>query len=514
MPASTVACALGGQISRIPELLNEIFVNLNRSDQARLMRVSQSFFHCVGSLLWRNAPGMLRLFSLIPGTVLRAANRDAIGVPATLKIITIKLSDSPDFTRFELYAQFIRSLDVFDIYEVRGQRALREHCDGRNGVLLPNLVSLACQYGDQQNIHAALDWVDLFLSPSLLKLFVTSAIDDYSWLVKSKKLRLKHAALLRSLPRRCPDLEEIHIPAIRNVTSLQAIGNFDMSESITLLPHLRALTGSEMLLNSQNLALLGALPHLESITIYSRDPRIATPNIDWPVDCFPALHTLQLHDLRLEMTCSMLKIKALVHKLTELEIDKSCYDPTPMDPWASHLFHDVCTQTIYITALSISFTGFLWRTFNLSSEELNLLRQLPLRSICLQGIQLGAELTHLDFILAVPAARVLRLPLQTVELRELHFYAMHLPNLEILSLRVRFDPKSHQRDKPFVPITHKFIFEITQGSELEDHVPTIASELLSLWPGVQCAAFGIISSNTDRWIAERLNDAILKYRGE
>ncbi|KAF8605850.1 hypothetical protein BDV93DRAFT_30543 [Ceratobasidium sp. AG-I] len=515
MLASTAVRAPGGQISRIPELLNVILAHLNRPDQARLMRVSRPLFHCAGALIWRDIVGITKLFSLLPGAAIRVDRQNATRGPH-LMVIIIKLPDSLDFTRFELYARFIRSLDLPNVYEVRGQRALRDYRGASNGVILPNLVSLTCQYGDQQNTRAAIDWINLFLSPSLLNFSVTSEIgpSEFSSSARSKGLRLRLVNLMRGLPQRCPNLEEIHIPTIRNSTDPQNFENFDLHESLALLSRLRIVSGSEMLLEPQNLTLLGALPHLEYLAVHSRIHRVATLTPDWPVGGFPALRRLQLHGLGLGTICSALNIKALAHKLTDVDVHGSFTDPGPIDQWPRRLFRDICIQSIHITNLSISFAAYASYTFKLSSEELNLLRQLPLQSICLKDVQLGTELTHLDFILAVPETRVLRLPSQPVKFQDLHFYAMHLPNLEILSLMVIYDPKSRTREESFGTVTRKVIFEITQGSGLNGHVLIIASRLCSLWPGIQCATFSKSKNSTDQEIAQKLNIAIVKCRGK
>ena len=285
---------------------------------------------------------------------------------------------------------------------------------------------------------------------------------------------------MRGLPRRCPNLEEIHIPTLRNSADLQHFENFDLYESLALLSHLRIVSGSEMLLEHYNLALLSLLPHLESLAIHGRIHSIVTITPEWPVDRFPVLCRLQLRDLGLRTICSVLEIKALAHELTDIDVHGSCPDPGPFDQWPRRLFHNICVQSIHITRISISFPTYVSYIFKLSSEELYLLRQLPLQSVCLQNVQLGSELTHLDLILAVPEARVLRLPSQPVRLQDLHFYAMHLPKLEILALRVTFDHKFCQSEEPFETVAHKVVFEITQGSWLNSHVPVIARSVVPI----------------------------------
>lgn len=322
--------------------------------------------------------------------------------------------------------------------------------------------------------------MNLSLSPSLLKfsLTVEPSGNESSYLVESKRLRPRLAGLLRSLPQQCPNLEEIHIPTIRNSYSLQAAAHYDLYESLASLPHLRIVSGSEMLLEPQNLTLLGALPYLESLAIHSRNHPVATLTPDWPMDYFAALRRLQLHDLRLEAIFSILKIRTLVHQLTSLDIQGY---PDLTDQRPSYLFYDICTQCMHITTLSISFSAFVTYKFKLSSQELNLLRQLPLQSICLQDVRLGSEITHLDFILAVPEARILRLPSQPVILQDLRFYAMHLPNLEILCLRLAVDPKSPQREESLVSVTRKVVFEITQSSGLNGRAPIVARLVTSVF---------------------------------
>lgn len=365
---------------------------------------------------------------------------------------------------------------MLDVYELQNSRALRAYRDENKGALLPYLVSLTCEYGDQQSPRAVLDWIDLFLSPSLLK-FTATAGNEYSFLVDSKKLRLRLISLLRHLPQKCPTLEEIRIPAIRNSPIPQVIGSFDLYESLSLLPHLRVVSGSELLLESQNMALLSALPCLESLVIHSRGRQSLALGLDWPIDCFPVLHQLRLFDLGPETTRSLLKTKALVGNLTDIDINMSCHDPNRIDQWPYLILCEICTQSIHITTLSLSFSGLFYHISKLSSAELELLRQLPLQNVYLQQIQLGDEVTHLDFVLAVPEVRVLRLPMQVVELQDLHFYAVHLPRLEVLSMRLTFNPKSHVRAHSHVPVAHKVVLEIIYSSEMDGYVTAIAGSV-------------------------------------
>ncbi|KDN47116.1 hypothetical protein RSAG8_03893, partial [Rhizoctonia solani AG-8 WAC10335] len=120
----------------IPELLNLVLVYLDRSDYAKLVSISQHWFHCVVPLLWQNVTGLTRLFSLVPNT--KVTIKRETGTDATERIVFINIPRRANFGRFELYAKFVKALDVCDIYKFRGEKEVSAYCGSRNHPLLPN----------------------------------------------------------------------------------------------------------------------------------------------------------------------------------------------------------------------------------------------------------------------------------------------------------------------------------------------------------------------------------------
>ena len=88
MPTFTTIRTPGGEVSRIPELLNVIIAHLNRSDQAKIMRVSRPLFRCAGALVWRDIVGITKLFSLLPGAAIRVDRQSVNRGPNLMVIVS------------------------------------------------------------------------------------------------------------------------------------------------------------------------------------------------------------------------------------------------------------------------------------------------------------------------------------------------------------------------------------------------------------------------------------------
>jgi hypothetical protein len=253
-------------------------------------------------------------------------------------------------------------------------------------------------------------------------------------------------------------------------------------DSLTVLPRLQKITGSEILLEPQNLDLLGRLLHLEHLFIYSGFHERSPPNRSWPLGYFPQLRRMQIENMRPETISSLWSIAALVQSLTELEIRFLDYDPRVMsdsDQWATAFIRDLPIQSPNINSLALAFHGLCFKTVKLSFPEIQSFNQLPLQSINLNHVDFAEGVPHSNFILSVRQLKVLRLMSMTIQLSDLCFFAANLPNIQILSVFVNFDMVADSGISvveaiSHTPVAHKVILEDLDLSRAETHMHVVA----------------------------------------
>ncbi|KAF8597489.1 hypothetical protein BDV93DRAFT_527371, partial [Ceratobasidium sp. AG-I] len=290
-------------VALIPELISTIAGFLNISDLVPLMRVSRHFFRIAGPLIWRDVPDIEVLMRLVPGAMqkgiqkLRRFSLDYFGW-----IIT--LPDTPDFTRFNIYAPWVQRLEVFKrltAYTFRYSRRLIEIIAKQP--LLPNLHALSLHTEVKIASEDYESLIELFVCPSLTEIRHTS--DDYVELY----LRPSSAHLLmQKISDVCPGLQKLEFfPDTEKFSKgvyseLVSSPNAAFPRCLAGLSSLQSFSSTVVILEPGVLQVLGSLPLLESLSILdynSEGPR--PPPLDEhfqvPDTWFSALRSLQIHDL-------------------------------------------------------------------------------------------------------------------------------------------------------------------------------------------------------------------------
>ncbi|ELU43455.1 F-box-like domain-containing protein [Rhizoctonia solani AG-1 IA] len=503
----------------IPELLNLVLAHLDRSDCAKLVSVSRLWFYCIAPLLWHNVTGLTRLFSLISGA--RVTLKKKGGVDRTERIVIFKqVIDIPrraDFSRFELYAEFVKNLDTSDIYKFQGKKEVNTYRNSRKWSLLPNLISLKCQYRRFTTPLAMLDWIKWFVGPSLLRLYVMRDTPSFWGSTPSINAKDKFVyGLLEVVAPICPNLQLVEVPSCDPVQP-QNFGDSIISKTSLasqlslLLPTLREISGTESFLEPQSLEFLSKLPLLEVLRInaqYCEPSSIATREIKWPENCFSAIRQLHLVAVRLDTLESLWSFNSLINSLIALEIEtgtqgRSTIPCTSAMGRLTKFIRELASRSPYIDNLNCrlhacSFFCNACAPARLSLPELESLSLLPLTRLSLQRIWLAESISHLNFAQAIPQVRTLRLPDILVTLEDLSHYAAHLPHLSYFHFTL-YD--SSLAGKPMIakvpvklvsgPQSIRLDVRIQQlappGSRLhEDQISTLARYFHQLWPRACC----------------------------
>ncbi|KAG8684043.1 hypothetical protein FRC08_013925 [Ceratobasidium sp. 394] len=118
------------RLFELPELLGLIFNHIDDRLLSKLLYVSRPFFRAAVPLIWEDVPGAYHLLKLIPGVEI---SNETQARSKTIVLINIPhgLGETTDFARFNLYAQFVKRLDVLppdisDYYFIEGWRDLSE----------------------------------------------------------------------------------------------------------------------------------------------------------------------------------------------------------------------------------------------------------------------------------------------------------------------------------------------------------------------------------------------------
>ncbi|KAG8713294.1 hypothetical protein FRC09_018886 [Ceratobasidium sp. 395] len=198
------------KLFEVPELLGTIYGYTDRRRWPRLLRISRAFFLAGAPLIWEEVVGIQRILRLLPSVSFRIhldADRDEIR-HGTI-VVSSNLEEPTEFTRFDLYARFVKRLKVFSpdmaSYRVTGWRHLSDQAKSR--AFLPNLLELVITPTSRGMDQHLFLWIRMFLSPSLT-LIVVEATPDGS-LSTIPGLAVK--ALLGHVGATCQNLRHLQL---------------------------------------------------------------------------------------------------------------------------------------------------------------------------------------------------------------------------------------------------------------------------------------------------------------
>ncbi|KAG9086341.1 hypothetical protein FS749_003698 [Ceratobasidium sp. UAMH 11750] len=310
------------RVFEVTELLSLICSFARTSDCARLSRTCKTVFKVSAAFVWNHVDGGQHLLSLLGGTRII----DVVKTPGLRKIaIGIASSSSVDFSRFDIYAPYVRRLNVYgpgpvgNYYQVDGWDHLIVRAQQKP--LLPNLLSINLQSLCDGHGPDQLVWIKTFISPSLIHIQAT----PHSVCSPPCISPLMADVILDAVAERCSRLFRLSLLPSRTLkyeenNLLGYLRKRPYYESLRALSTLVELTCTTMMFEKDSLCVLGSLPQLHRLVVLTSGTSVVLRPPELPSKSFPALQQLHIKGLSPYEVIAILGIPTLMSGLTHLEL--------------------------------------------------------------------------------------------------------------------------------------------------------------------------------------------------
>ncbi|KAG8743183.1 hypothetical protein FRC12_015100 [Ceratobasidium sp. 428] len=502
---------------QVCELLDLTFSHLSNQDHYSLLLVSRKTFYSAARIIWKTLKRTSDLIILIRGARLVPLVRDKVEhveLPTYL--------DESHFLRFNLYAQFVRSIHVSHHSDLptsntkHGSSKFAARLDNllnwqslldyaENRVLLPNLADVHSADPDYQS---AASWLYVLLSPSVRRLSISSGSPRARWPPEAM------SRLLDTVSSKAPYLEFLMVfpegftsysieKDVNNRTLFARQETF--CHSLSGLRNLRTIFGNIAVLYPSALWSLGQLPSLNQLRCISAGGGLLRLKYnDLPSDdMFPSLRNLDVTDVnRISWIMDLWDVAPLVKRLHHINICISANltpEPELGHHWADTLLLHVCSRSPETSGISFNF----FPTFPphqepplilISPHVLSAFARLSLKHFGLGGAHFG--IGACETLSSIwPNLATLYCPKQSASLLDLANFARNLPNLE--SLVIDLDMNSwgipDYFSTSFVPSPRYETFRYLSRETLRPcshtsaQISALARYLYFLWPNICCA---------------------------
>ncbi|KAG8737489.1 hypothetical protein FRC10_008110 [Ceratobasidium sp. 414] len=433
------------QVFSIPELATLISSFCTAQDCARLLRTCRLLYKITIPFVWEHVDGARQLLSLViaafekPGRESRGALRE-IDLVGSFRI------DDP-FPRFDIYAPHVRSLNVYgherNYFKVSGWRVLISHAQER--VLLPNLHTLTIQTSCDRHGPDQPMWVGAFASPSLVNLLVVPGGGSDPATVSYSAA----AFILDSLMTHRPKLQKLGL--FPNL----AIGDFGgegESGLLAFLPgdpfyeyldgtsSLRHLSSTLAWFQREALPILGQLPHLETMSIYSWPKDAEDHDFEIDDNLFPSLTGLNLYHLAPWDVERVIRLRPLIKGLKSLFLETNLNrlgseeDPTE---WLNGELFPLLKDAPHITDLNIKVKSpsRAFNVYEIGESVLTVFSRLPLECLSLDGLILSGGALNVDLGTMWQCLTRLQMPSHHASFAWLLWFAA-IPSLQYLEVQL------------------------------------------------------------------------------
>ncbi|KAF8609086.1 hypothetical protein BDV93DRAFT_504533 [Ceratobasidium sp. AG-I] len=478
-------------ISEVPELIGLICGFVENSSLVNLSTVSRGFFHCAAPLIWKEVTGLAKLLTLLPRLELDFPLEEL----PTVGPDHIRPCDQDQLVRFNLYAPFIQRLE--SNFETDAGSLSWDLLLSRvpTRPLLPNLRALAIKPSFKQSSTRFIEYVDAFLCPTLSG--IRTSWDWNQWInpFEARSLMVRMTAT-------CPGLTKLNIlPGNsrhpENLLSFSLYSPVSIFTPLSQFRDLRVLHSSSAVLNPEVLQLLGNLPCLESLAVYSlctdnenwEDDDIPIANLTLPNNSFPSLRNLKIDCVPGAVVSKLWQTPPLVRDLVSVRIQFMADDTES----PSELVCTICQGSPHITDLELDLSKT--RDTEISSVVVEHLHRLPLLHLRIWEGEADVQ----PLILALPNLEYLNIESMHVNFEELALIAKHMPKLQYLFVGMLLwnwpDESELPRDSSSSSpcyIDSQFSFEEDFDFDVDDpafsdEIDGIARGLHALWPrGVRC----------------------------
>ncbi|KAG9080177.1 hypothetical protein FS749_008104 [Ceratobasidium sp. UAMH 11750] len=439
------------QVFSIPELASLVSSFSATQDCARLLRTCKLLYEVALPYVWEHVDGALHLLGLLESVYV--GSEEYLDEPYTEIALSNNFYRSNPFLRFNVYAPHVKSLDVYGrnrkLFKVKGWTVLISHA--RRRVLLPNLHTIILQPGfdDSYGPDQAM-WIGAFASPSLVNLLITPsnpfAVPTVSYAAAS--------FVLKHVTAHCPALQRLGLFPSKEMGGFGEEGESSFLAFLFEEPFyqyvagvtgLRHLSGTLAWFEDTSLKIIGRLPHLETISIYSGfDEPGAHGELEMADDFFPALRRLEVFHLDPWDIERVIGRKPLLKNLTTfcLEMDMNRIDgdeeaPDQLD-WLINDVFPCLANAPHLADLAIKVDPreeSESKVYEIGESVLAILSGLPLVSLLLDNIVLSDEYMNVDPAATWPSLTRLQMPAHTASLAWLCRFAT-LPCLQHLELEL------------------------------------------------------------------------------
>ncbi|KAG9123956.1 hypothetical protein FRC07_013368 [Ceratobasidium sp. 392] len=325
-----------GHALYVPELLDLISGLLDMSDWLALLLTCRSLFPIIASRVWREveAQAIMDLIvetsqsaldgSDVSQSTVRLFDYVLVMLETNLIVLQPRLQQEStvDFTRFDMYAPFVKQLRVYGrtARYFKGER--RRICIHRaqEGVLLPNLTSVTLLTSDLTPDSAALFWLDLFLTPSLRELRIQPAVmTETAWVSYSVASDILEKLITTGSVVESLELYPRHTTGDYSSTDSGKPLPLDPYD-VGLCTQLRSVTIGTCILSHGGFAALGSLPQLQRLALCQHGEQPKTLELSVSYDSFPFLTDLSLLDVDATTLSAIMGIEQLARGLRSLKI--------------------------------------------------------------------------------------------------------------------------------------------------------------------------------------------------
>ncbi|KAG8706655.1 hypothetical protein FRC09_002295 [Ceratobasidium sp. 395] len=496
-PESSALGSKSQQVFLIPELATRVLDFSATQDCARLLQTCRTLYKLAIPYVWKNVNNARRLLLLLDRAVEARTPSSQQTEPLDVFLLGTMYANNA-FARFEVYAPYVKSLDVYGNtrrhFKVIGWKVLIARA--RNQALLPNLHTIIVQTSYDSCGHDHLMWVETFISPSLVNLAITPdkpglapniSYDAASAIMKTILPQVPRLRKIELFPDYDPGNDVSHYRESTLLALLSADPFYTYIRGADCLQH---LSGSLGWVNEEPLLILGQLPRLETITLFGHD--IDNFNLDsnfeLPQDFFPSLHGLYLRGLCHHDAASILRLKPMLKglKSLELHINMDELEPEGHDEWLAEIVFPCLIDAprtekleIYPAADAANRLG----PFVIDRPSLMVFSPLPLRVLHLRNLVLGSDALQLNLNDIWPSLIHLEIPGQLVALAGLPKFVA-IPRLQHLELQL--DLQSEPVAKPYAPGESSLVALVaSKGGTMcsnSANIDFVASTLLSVAP--------------------------------
>ncbi|KAJ1304106.1 hypothetical protein OPQ81_008509 [Rhizoctonia solani] len=313
------------KVLKVPELLSLICSFARPADCVNLAQTCKPIFKVAVSFVWQHVDGAQNLLMLLTGTLIIIDSKN----PETRKIAIGVAASAVDFSRFDSYAPYVRRLTVYGheakYFQVSGWSPLMIRRNSRP--LLPNLLSMVMQTNCDSHGPDQFMWIKAFSGPSVLTIQASP-----SHLLSRSPPRvspLAASAILDTIAAQCPRLLRLSLFVSETLgldkydgenTMFGVLWKRDYYHYFRALPALYELSCSVTMLQSESLKVIGSLPYLTRLSVYSSGGLVVLQPPRLSDNDFPSLNELSLQDINPYEAASIMQIVPLMRRLTLVEL--------------------------------------------------------------------------------------------------------------------------------------------------------------------------------------------------